>query len=213
VPLATLPPIDFVVISHNHYDHLDLPTLRALAKRRAETVFLVPLGNGALLRRAGIERVEELDWGDTRTIGAVTVHCLPNQHWSSRGLTDERKALWSSWSVIGAERRVYFAGDTGLFPELESIGGALGPFDLALLPIGAYEPVPMMRPVHLDPEEAVEAARMLRAERAVAMHFGTFDLTDEPIGEPPVRFREAAAAAGRDADAAWVLRIGETRDF
>jgi N-acyl-phosphatidylethanolamine-hydrolysing phospholipase D len=213
VPLDGLPPIDLVVVSHNHYDHLDLPTLRALAARRPETVFLVPLGNGALLRRAGVDNVEELDWGETRAVGAVTVSCLPNQHWSSRGLLDQRKALWSSWAITGAERRVYFAGDTGMLPEFEAIGSELGPFDLALVPIGAYEPVPMMQPVHLDPEEAVEAARLLRAERMLAMHYGTFDLADEPMGEPPVRFRAAAEAAGWDSRTAWVLRIGETREF
>ena len=213
IPLDELPPIDFVLISHNHYDHLDLPTLRALAERRAETVFLVPLSNGALLRDAGVENVQELDWGETRSFGPATVQCLPSQHWSSRGLTDERRALWSSWSITGAERRVYFAGDTGLLPEFASIGAALGPFDLALLPIGAYEPVSMMRPVHLDPEEAIEAARLLRAERVLGIHFGTFNLTDEPIGEPPLRFRAAAEAAGRDSGSAWVLRIGQTRNF
>ena len=213
VPLEALPPIDFVVISHNHYDHLDLPTLQKLAARRAETVFLVPLENGALLRDAGIENVAELDWGDTRRFGATTVHAVANQHWSSRGLTDERRSLWSSWVVTGPERRVYFAGDTGLFPELESIGERLGPFDLAAVPIGAYEPISMMQPVHFDPEEAVVAAGRLRAERSLGIHFGTFDLADEPIGEPPVRFRAAAEAAGLGADAAWLLRIGETRDF
>lgn len=213
VPIDALPPIDFVVLSHNHYDHFDLPTLQKLAERRPETVFLVPLENGALLRNAGVENVQEFDWGETRRFGAATVHCLPNQHWSSRGLTDDRVALWASWAITGPERRVYFAGDTGLFPEFGAIGSALGPFDLAIVPIGAYEPVAMMRLVHLDPEEAVEAARLVRAERTLAIHFGTFPLTDEPLDEPATRFRAAAAAAGRGPGATWVFRIGETRSF
>jgi N-acyl-phosphatidylethanolamine-hydrolysing phospholipase D len=213
VPLEALPPIDFVVISHNHYDHLDLPTLTSLAALRPETVFLVPLGNALLLRKAGITNVEELDWGQTRGFGAATIHCLPTRHWSSRGLNDERRALWSSWAITGAERRVYFAGDTGFFPEFEEIGVAVGPFDLGILPIGAYEPVAMMQPVHLNPEEAVAAADLLRAKRSLGMHFGTFDLTDEPVDEPPKRFRAAAEVAGWEPDAAWVLRIGETRRF
>lgn len=213
VPLDALPAIDFVVLSHNHYDHFDLPTLRRLAERRPETVFLAPLGNGKLLRKAGVENVQELDWGETRSFGDATVHCLPNQHWSSRGPTDERASLWASWAITGAERRVYFAGDTGLLPEFAAIGSAFGPFDLALVPIGAYEPVPMMQPVHLNPEEAVEAARLIRAERVLAIHFGTFDLADEPIGEPPVRFRAAAEAAGQGPGSAWIFRIGETRNF
>ena len=208
-----LPPIDFVLISHNHYDHLDLPTLRALAERSADTVFFVPLGNGELLRKRGIINVKELDWGQTAIYKSATIHCLPSQHWSKRSLTDDRKALWSSWAVTGAERRFYFAGDTGYFLGFEDIGRKLGPFDLAAVPIGAYEPRAMMRESHMNPEEAVRAALDLRSERAVAMHFGTFDLSDEPLDEPPQRFRDAAAGTELGDAGAWVLNIGETREF
>lgn len=211
--LEDLPPIDFVVVSHDHYDHLDLPTLRALTERDPETLFLVPLGNGDLLRAEGIERVMELDWGDAVDRDGVTIRCLPAQHWSKRSLTDDRESLWSSWMVEGPERRFFFAGDTGHFDGFERIGAAHGPFDLVAVPIGAYEPVRMMRASHMDPEEAVDAAIDLRARRAVAMHFGTFDLSDEPLGEPPRRFRAAAAASPLGAGAAWILRIGETRFF
>jgi N-acyl-phosphatidylethanolamine-hydrolysing phospholipase D len=208
-----LPPIDFVVISHNHYDHLDLPTLRSLAKRNPETVFYVPLGNGELLRQQGIDTVQELDWGQTATYRGTTIHCLPSQHWSKRSLTDDHKALWSSWAVTGAERRFYFAGDTGYFPGFEAIGQRLGPFDLVAVPIGAYAPRAMMRESHMNPEEALRAAIDLRGSRAVAMHFGTFDLSDEPLAEPPQRFRDAAGNSELGAEAAWVLDIGETRAF
>jgi N-acyl-phosphatidylethanolamine-hydrolysing phospholipase D len=213
LPIAALPPIDFVVISHNHYDHLDLPALVELHRRQPRVRFFVPVGNGATLRGEGIADVVELDWGEHREIGGVTVHCLPARHWSARGLFDENRALWSSWAVVGASRRVYFAGDTGTFAELADIGRELGPFDLAALPIGAYEPVLMMQPVHLNPEEAVAAGRMLRAERILGLHFGTFDLTDEPLDEPPRRFRAAIAAAGIPDDRGLVLRLGETHGF
>jgi len=208
-----LPPLDFVLISHNHYDHLDLPTLITLAERSADTTFFVPLGNAALLRSNGIENVKELDWGQTATYKGATIHCLPSQHWSKRSLTDDHKALWSSWAVTGAERRFYFSGDTGYFAGFEDIGNLLGPFDLAAVPIGAYEPRAMMRESHMNPEEAVQAAQDLQAKRAIAMHFGTFDLSDEPLDEPPQRFKAAAAdTVLGDADA-WVLNIGETRQF
>jgi len=212
--IAGLPRLDFVLVSHNHYDHLDLPALRELHRRQPHVRFLVPLGNAALLREEGIERVSEHDWGERVRIGAVEVHCLPAQHWSQRGLFDEKRALWSSWAVVGPERRVYFAGDTGLHvPTFAAIGRALGPFDLAALPIGAYEPAAMMRAVHLDPEEAVDAARLLDARRILGIHWGTYDLTDEPVGEPPVRFQAAVAAAGLGGDQGWVFRLGETREF
>jgi N-acyl-phosphatidylethanolamine-hydrolysing phospholipase D len=213
VALEDLPPIDFVVVSHNHYDHLDLGTLTALAARRPETRFFVPLENGTLLRENGIENVEELDWGESRDFAGVRVHCLPAQHWSRRGIADGQKALWSSWAVTGPERRFYFAGDTGYFEGFARIAQALGPFDLAALPIGAYEPVAMMQASHMDPEEAVQAAVDLRSRRAVAMHYGTFDLSDEPLDEPPRRFRDAAAGSDLGAEAAWVMKVGETREF
>ncbi len=211
--LEDLPPIDFVLISHNHYDHLDLPTLRELAARDPNTRFVVPLGNGDLLRGEGIERVSELDWGGSIRHGEVRIDCLPAQHWSKRGLGDDREALWASWAVSGRERRFYFAGDTGYFGGFERIGEILGPFDLVAMPIGAYEPVRMMQASHVNPEEAVRAALDLRARRVVAMHFGTFDLSDEPLAEPPRRFRAAAESSRFGADAAWVLEIGETRLF
>ena len=213
VAMADLPPIDFVLISHNHYDHLDLPTLRALAKRNAETVFFVPLGNGQLLRDQGIKQVEELDWGDTARFENATIHCLPVQHWSKRSLTDTRKSLWSSWAVTGEQRRFYFAGDTGYFRGFKEIGDKLGPFDLAAIPIGAYEPRAMMEASHMNPEEAIQAALDVKAKTTVAMHFGTFNLADEPMSEPPLRFKKAAAKANISAENSWVLRIGETRRF
>lgn len=213
IAIEDLPPIDFVLISHNHYDHLDLPTLRQLVERDPRTRFFVPLGNAEVLRSAGASDVVELDWGEGADFEAVRITCLPSQHWSQRGLTDRQEALWSSWAVTSEDRRFYFAGDTGAFAGFAAIGEALGPFDLAAMPIGAYAPVAMMKPFHLDPEEAVEAGRALRAARLVGMHFGTFDLTDEPLDEPPRRFRAAGAEAGYAREDVWVLDVGETRTF
>lgn len=213
IAIEDLPPIDFVVVSHNHYDHLDLPTLRALAERDPETRFFVPLANAELLRENDIANVEEMDWGEVREHDGVSLHCLPAQHWSRRGMNDENRALWSSWAVTGPERRFYFAGDTGYFEGFARIAEALGPFDLAAVPIGAYRPVAMMQPSHLNPEEAVQAVLDLRARRGLAMHFGTFDLSDEPLDEPAQRFRDAAAASSLGVDAGWILRVGETREF
>jgi|TARA_B110000211_G_scaffold122810_1_gene141683 N-acyl-phosphatidylethanolamine-hydrolysing phospholipase D len=213
VALKNLPTIDFVVISHNHYDHLDLPSLRKLAALNSETVFFVPQGNGDLLRKNGIDQVQELNWGDTASYKGTTIHCLPTQHWSKRSLTDTRKALWSSWAITGPERRFYFAGDTGYFGGFKEIGAKLGPFDLAAVPIGAYEPNAMMEASHMNPEEAVQAALDVQANAAVAMHFGTFDLSDEPISEPPLRFKAAAEKTQLRQANSWVLDIGETREF
>lgn len=213
VAFEDLPPIDFVVVSHNHYDHMDLATLSALAERDPATRFLVPLGNAELLRKAGVERVEELDWGDSVKHQGVTIRCLPAQHWSKRGLADDQKALWSSWAVLGGERSFFFAGDTGYFDGFARIGEAFGPFDLVAMPIGAYAPREMMKASHMNPEESVQASLDLRAEHALAMHYGTFDLSDEPLEEPPRRFLDAVEASDLGEDAGWVLQIGETRPF
>lgn len=214
VAMHNLPPIDFVLISHNHYDHLDLPTLTTLAKRDAGTRFYVPLENAELLRENGVDNVRELDWGSSVEHDGVRIHCLPAQHWSKRGIGDDRKSLWSSWAVVGPGRRFYFAGDTGYFDRFVKIAEAIGPFDLVAVPIGAYQPVEMMRSSHLNPEEAVQTATDLQARRVIAMHYGTFDLSDEPLEEPPRRFLKAVQASPLHTEAsAWLLKIGETRRF
>jgi len=208
VPLAQLPEIDFVLLSHDHYDHTDLPSVAALAQRGA--LFIVPLGIGELVRRAGGAAIE-LDWWDRTEIGTARVHCVPAQHFSGRGLTDGNRRLWAGWVVQGPTQRFYHAGDTAYFTGFREIGERLGPIDLAALPIAAYDPPQIMRSVHLNPEEAVQAGVDLGAKRMVAMHFGTFDQTDEPLDEPPVRFLAAAAKHGLDRERAWTLHVGESR--
>lgn len=211
--IEALPPIDFVLISHNHFDHLDLPTLKLLAERDENTLFLVPLENDQLLKEHGIDQVKALDWGDSLTIKGYTIHCLPAQHWSKRTLNDTNRSLWASWAVTGVSKRFYFAGDTGYFPGFTKIGDKLGPFDLAAMPIGAYKPVAMMRSTHMNPEEAVQASIDIKAKNSLAIHFGTFDLSDEPLDEPPKRFKAAAGKSELGIENRWVLKVGEQRQF
>lgn len=209
VPLDALPHVDFVTLSHDHYDHTDMDSLRALARRGAR--FVVGLGMGDLVREAGGEPIE-LDWWQTAEVAGVQVHCVPAQHFSGRGLVGGDRRLWAGFVVVGPTRRFYHAGDTGYFDGFREIGARLGPIDLAAMPIGAYEPnAAIMRFVHVNPEEAVRAARDVQATRVVGMHWGTFDLTDEPLDEPPRRFREAATAAGYATEDAFVMSVGETR--
>ncbi|MFN8544651.1 MAG: MBL fold metallo-hydrolase [Candidatus Binatia bacterium] len=210
VPLAALPPIDFVLVSHDHYDHCDEPSIRALAQRG--TRFVVPRGLGAIVERNG-GSATELDWWDSAEIAGVRVHCTPAQHFSGRGIGGENQRLWAGWVVEGPTRRFYHSGDTGYFGGFAEIGRRLGPIDLAAIAIGAYQPAEIMQFVHLDPEEAVRAAQDLRATRVLGMHWGTFDLTDEPLDEPPRRFHAAAAAAGYDGAHALTLAVGETRQW
>jgi N-acyl-phosphatidylethanolamine-hydrolysing phospholipase D len=200
--------VDFVTLSHNHYDHADLPSIRALAARGAR--FVVPLGLGELVRSAGGEAIE-LDWWEDTKIGTLTIHCVPAQHFSRRGATDGDRTLWSGWVVDDGTHRFYHAGDTGYFGGFKEIGARFGGVDLAAVPIGAYEPQAMMHTVHMNPEEAVQAAVDMGAKNVLATHFGTFDLADEPVDEPPRRYAAEAARQGLGPDRAWVLAIGETR--
>ena len=196
--IEDLPPLDAILLSHNHYDHLDLTTLARLAKLRPCPV-LTPLGNDAILRKHD-SRVDAraLDWGEAREVGGLKVTLAPARHWSARGRGDRRMALWGSFMIGAKAGPIFFAGDTGygdgaLFPE---IARDYGRPRLALLPIGAYAPRWFMADQHCDPDEAVAIFQALGAEQAIACHWGTFRLTDEPHDEPPRRLREALSRAG-----------------
>lgn len=194
VSIDDLPEISLVLLSHNHYDHCDVPALRALFRRFAPRV-LTPLGNAALLRAAGARDAGELDWWQQASAGKFTVTLTPAQHFSARSPLDRNKALWGGFLISAGRHRVYFAGDSGYGPHFGDIG-ARGAIDLALLPIGAYEPRWFMQDIHMNPEEAVQAHLDLRAARSIAMHHGTFQLTPEPIDEPVHRLRAALVARG-----------------
>ena len=204
-----LPPIAVVVLSHNHYDHCDLATLRRLA-RRFDPIVITPLGNGRLVKSAGIRRVEELDWWQHAATSALPVVVTPAQHFSARTPFDRNRALWSGFVIEAGPRRIYFAGDTGYAPFFKDIPRRVGLLDLALLPIGAYAPRWFMQPIHMDPAEAVQAHLDLGAPESVAMHFGTFQLTTEGIDEPVRELEVACRGAGVPLPRFRVLSFGES---
>jgi N-acyl-phosphatidylethanolamine-hydrolysing phospholipase D len=210
-----LPPIHVVVISHDHYDHLDRATVTRLAAVHRPR-FLVPLGLGAWFAGIGItEGVEELDWWQERTVGGVTVTSTPVQHWSARSPWDRDRRLWSGWAIAGRDRRAFFAGDTGYWrPLFHEIGERLGPFDVALVAIGAYWPPAMMRHTHTTPEEALRLFADVRARVFVAMHWGTFlNMSEEPLDEPPRRLVAEARRLGLPVERVWIPAHGETRPW
>jgi L-ascorbate metabolism protein UlaG (beta-lactamase superfamily) len=202
-----LPLIDAVLVSHNHYDHMDLPTLRRLATR-GNSKFILPAGAGRLLRSAKLESVHELDWGESLSLQNFTVHCVPALHFSARGLFDRNKSLWCGYVIESRDRIVYFAGDTAFGPHFAQIREMFGSPHLALLPIGAYEPRWFMSPVHMGPDEAVRAHEILGAETSVAIHHGTFQLADDGLDTAK---KELLARAPQDSF--LVLNNGQFADL
>ena len=207
-----LPPIHLVLISHDHYDHLDVATVLRLAEVH-RPLFLVPLGLKAWLAHLGITTVEELDWWESRSINGLTLTCLPAQHFSSRTFWDRNRRLWSGWAVAGRSKRFFFAGDTGYYDVFKEIGSRLGPFDLAAIPIGAYMPAEIMKSGHTTPEEALQLFEDVRGRRFLGIHWGTFDLAEEPIEEPPRRVEAEAVRRGIDPGRLFLLKHGETRGW
>ncbi len=207
-----LPKPDLVLISHNHYDHLDEGSVRRLARRHPTLTFVVPLGLKAWFAARGWHQVVELDWWQSAEVGGLRVHAVPAQHFSGRTARDRNRTLWCGFIVEDpAGRKLFFAGDTGYSPDFRDIGARFAPVDLALIPIGAYAPRWFMKAMHVDPDEAVQIHQDLQSRQSVAMHWGTFRLTEEPLDEPPQRLRAALAAAGVDEQRFWVLEHGETR--
>ena len=205
-----LPQIDILVVSHNHYDHLDAPTIEALPGKEKIHV-VVPLGMGAFFTERGYSKVTGLDWYGEKTLGGITVAAVPSIHGSGRGLFDRNEVLWAGFVFRVGAKRVYFAGDTAYGPIFPEIGRKIGPVDYALVPIGVYEPRLRMKSSHVNPEEAVRIGRDLDAKTIVGMHWGTIRLSDEAFEEPPRRFRQVAGENGFTEETAWVLKIGESR--
>ena len=209
---AELPRLDLIVISHNHYDHLDTAALKAYRWRR-DTPVVCPLGVGRMMRRLGFAQVTELDWWQHCVLDELTVTALPAVHFSGRGLFDRNRTLWASMALCSGARKVWFGGDTGYGAVFKEIGARAGPFDLALVGIGAYEPRIIMEASHATPEEAILIARDIGAKAAVGMHWGAIMLTPENPFEAPQRFRAAALQTQYGEGNAWIMQQGETRSF
>ena len=219
---SQLPHIDLVLISHNHYDHLDEASVRALAQQPGGApLFVVPLGNKAWMAERGITNVVELDWWQSHPIaapgGPVQIVLTPAQHWSGRGLNDRMTTLWGSYAVFAADCHLFFSGDTGYSKDFRDIHERLAPkqrdggFDVALIAIGAYEPRWFMSSQHINPAEAVQVHLDLAAKLSIGVHWGTFELTDESLDEPPRHLAEARRAKGLPDESFVTLAIGETR--
>lgn len=212
-----LPHIDVVVISHNHYDHLDRDTVLKLnAQRGGAPLFLVPLGIKPWMNRLGIDNVRELDWWDSTTVNGLDFTFVPVQHWSARGLHDRNKTLWGGWVVQAGGSQpfsFFFAGDTGYSKDFDDIYKRFGGFDLALIPIGAYQPRWFMKAQHVEPSESVKIHRDLHARKSIAIHWGSFELTDEPLDEPPTLLAQELQKAKVPAEDFVVLKHGETLRF
>lgn len=211
IAFEDLPPIDAVILSHNHYDHTDLPTLRRLdAAHRPR--FFCGLGSSLLLKKEGIENVTDLDWGNEETLSdLVSLASVPAKHFSVRGILDRDRTLWTGYVLRSKAGSVYFAGDTGFGRHFEEIGRQYGPIRLACLPIGAFRPIWFMSPVHISPAEAVKAHQALRASTSMAMHFGTFALGDDGQTEPVDELRTVLSSTPQTRPF-WVLDQGEGRE-
>jgi N-acyl-phosphatidylethanolamine-hydrolysing phospholipase D len=219
--LKELPHIDLVVVSHNHYDHLDVASVEALAAQPGGPPrFVVPLGLARWFAGHGIDGAVELDWWQSTHVDDVEVMLVPAQHWSGRSLADRMKTLWGGYAVFAPHFQLFFAGDTAysrdftdIHERLSTRHGAGRGFDVALLPIGAYEPRWFMQTQHVNPKEAVQIHLDLQARHSIGVHWGTFQLTDEALDEPPRALDEALREHGLAADAITVMAVGETRRF
>lgn len=212
VALRELPQVDVIVISHNHYDHLDAASVEALHARFGDALrFLVPLGLRPWFERRGVTNVAEFDWWEETAVGGVRFTFTPAQHWSGRSLFDRNRTLWGGWAIRAPDANVYFAGDTGYSKDFREIGRRLGPFDFAAIPIGAYEPAWFMGPQHTDPAQALQIHRDVGARQSIGIHWGVFELADDALDAAPQALAGARDAAAVSERAFFVLKVGETR--
>ena len=218
--IDALPPLDVVLLTHSHYDHLDKLVVKRLAQAHRRATWIVPLGLSAYLHGWGVRNSVELDWWQNTEIESLRITATPARHFSARRLGDRNKSLWCGYAVEIQGKRAYFAGDTAYHPEFSRIGLTCGPFDLVMIPIGAYDPRWFMHVVHVNPEEAVQVYQDLVAPHAkeplplmLGVHWGTFRLTDEPMDEPPRRTVARWRELDLDENRLWIARFGETRNW
>lgn len=211
ISLKKLPPIDIILVSHNHYDHLDEETVESLPHKDKIQV-VVPLGLKAFFTEYGYTHITELDWHQETRLKNITLTAQPAVHDSARSTCDHNKTLWASWTILGPDTKILFVGDSAYSDSIfKTIGEKFGQLDYALLPISAYAPRELMWMSHMTPEEAVAAGRDARARTLIASHWGTINLSDAPPWEPPKRFYQAAMENGLDKKQIWIMKIGETR--
>ena len=213
IKFEDLPPIDLVLLSHNHYDHMDIPTLRKLFQEHRPT-FFVPKGNRSYLQSKGIRSpIHELDWWECSEITSdFSLHFVPAQHFSSRGIFDLNATLWGGFVIKGNDRMIYYAGDSGYCNHFAEIQKRLGSPTLSILPIGAFEPRWFMQTVHLSPEEAVRVHLILNSKQSLAVHFGTFQLADEDLNQPLQELHKSLIEHDLPIERFWVLKPGESRE-
>ena len=213
VALEQLPQVHYVIVSHNHYDHLDIPSLKDL-NRKFHPQFLVPLGDAQLLKSEGIENVVELDWWQSFVLqGRGEIQLVPCQHWSARGLFDRFESLWGAYLIKIDAVKIVFVGDAGYSDDFKSLYKKVGAIDLSIIPIGAYEPRWFMKAFHMNPDEAVQAHLDMQSRYSLASHFGTFQLTNEGIDDPPKDLRESLKNRGLSSESFPVLEVGQTKSF
>jgi N-acyl-phosphatidylethanolamine-hydrolysing phospholipase D len=206
-PLADLPTPDLVLVTHDHRDHLDLPSIAALPD---SATYVVPIGNGERIKKPN---TVELDWWQAHTVGGLDITLVPARHWSMRMPWNRNATLWGGYVIRGPEGVAYHSGDTATGDHFAEIGQRIGPIDWAMLPIGAYSPRWFMSSQHVNPEEALAGFRALGAKNFLAMHWGTFKLTDEPVGEPRKRILDLWAESGLDPARLWLMDVGESRSL
>ncbi len=210
IPFDRLPPIHAVLISHNHYDHLDLFTVKKLGN---SPKYFIPLKLGQWFLDQKITNYVEMDWWDSSMFKGISIVSIPSQHFSRRTALDGNKTLWAGWVLETKRAKILFAGDTGYSPHFKEIRERLGPMRVAFLPIGAYRPRWFMKTIHMDPPDAVSAHKDLQAQQSIAMHWGTFYITDEPLGEPPLYLKKAMKETSLADDSFLIMKFGETRIF
>ena len=215
ISIEDLPHIDLIIISHNHYDHLDRLTLEKIyqkQKNQPPKIF-VPLRQKEWFDGLGITNVEEMDWWEEQEFEVWKIHAVPVQHWSSRSPWDRNQVLWAGWVLEHPKFRFFFAGDTGYSKDFIDLGKKFDGFDLSAIPIGAYEPRWFMKQNHINPEESVRIHQEINSRYSVAIHWGTFILTDEPVDEPPQRLKKALKKIGIPNERFFLMQHGETRSL